>query len=181
MHSYVSREESKYQGPLVRWRDFGSETLRPELFVEVTDVRRAQVSELRSLDFAALLRHRHRTRPPARKVRMGKKYERTRFLSEKRKEKEAHHQIIAQRRCSAKFHLETKWFVTLGLAKESFTMSRHGDHIQWLSFSAAMGNAIWKELRGEVSSSARAFVKLGEEVVCFPQKTKIAWRNDDHG
>ena len=56
----------------MRWHDFGSETLRPELFAEVTDVGRAQVSELRSLDFAALLRHRHRTRPPAREVRMGK-------------------------------------------------------------------------------------------------------------
>ena len=57
----------------MRWRDFGSETLRPELFVEVTYVGRAQESELGSLDFAALLRHRHRTRPPpAREVRMGK-------------------------------------------------------------------------------------------------------------
>ena len=27
-----------------------------------------------------------------------------------------------------------------------FTMSRHGDHIQWLSFSAAVGYAIWREL-----------------------------------
>ena len=77
----------------MRWRDFGSETLRPELFVEVTDVRRAQVSELRSLDFAALLRHMHHTRPPAREVRMGKKYERTRFHSEK-KENKTHHQSI---------------------------------------------------------------------------------------
>ena len=47
------------------------------------------------------------------------------------------------------FTWKQKWFVTLGLAKESFTMSRHGDHIQWLSFSAAVGNAIWRELRGE--------------------------------
>ena len=50
----------------------GSETLRPELFDEMMDVGHAHVSELRSLDFAALLRHRHRTRPPAREVRMGK-------------------------------------------------------------------------------------------------------------
>ena len=56
----------------MRWHDFGGETLRPELFAEVTDVGRAQESELRSLDFAALLRHRHRTRPPAHEVRMGK-------------------------------------------------------------------------------------------------------------
>ena len=56
----------------MRWHDFGSETLRPELFVEMTDVGRAHVSELRSLDFAAMLRHRHHTRPPAREVRMGK-------------------------------------------------------------------------------------------------------------
>ena len=56
----------------MRWRDFGSETLRPELFVELTDVGRAQESELRSLDFVALLSHRYRTRPPAREVRMGK-------------------------------------------------------------------------------------------------------------
>ena len=51
---------------------FGSETLRPELFVDMTDVGRAQVSELGSLDFVALLRHRHHTRPPTREVRMGK-------------------------------------------------------------------------------------------------------------
>ena len=32
------------------------------------------------------------------------------------------------------------------------------------------------------SSGARAFVKLGGEVVCFPQETKkIAWRDDDLG
>ena len=49
----------------------GVKTLRPELFAEVTDVGCAQVSELRSLDFAALLRHMHRTRPSAREVRMG--------------------------------------------------------------------------------------------------------------
>ena len=78
----------------MRWRDFGSETLRPELFVEVTDVRRAQVSELRSLDFAALLRHRHRTRPPAREVRMGKNMSAHDFTARKEKESEAHHQII---------------------------------------------------------------------------------------
>ena len=50
----------------------GVKTLGPELFVEVTVVGRAHVPELRSLDFAALLRHRYRTRPPAREVRMGK-------------------------------------------------------------------------------------------------------------
>ena len=55
----------------MRWRDFGSETLRPELFVEVTDVGRAQESELRFLE----------------------RYERTRFHSEKKKNK-THHQII---------------------------------------------------------------------------------------
>ena len=70
----------------MRWRDFGSETLRPELFVEVTDVRRAQVLELRSLDFVALLRHRHRTRPPLTRYAWGR-YERTRFHSEKEKGK----------------------------------------------------------------------------------------------
>ena len=77
----------------MRWRDFGSETLRPELFVEVTDVGRAQVSELRSLDFAALLRHRHRTRPPRSRGAHGERYERTRFHSEKKKNK-TYHQII---------------------------------------------------------------------------------------
>ena len=56
----------------MRWRDLGVNPLRPELFVEVTDVGCAYVSELRFLDFVALLRHRHRTRPPAREVRMGK-------------------------------------------------------------------------------------------------------------
>ena len=50
----------------------GSKTLRPELFDEVTDVGHAHVSELGSLDFASLLRHRYRTLPPAREVRMGK-------------------------------------------------------------------------------------------------------------
>ena len=77
----------------MRWRDFGSETLRPELFVEVTDVGHTQVSELRSLDFAALLRHRHHTRPPAREVRMGKNMS-AHELTATKKEIRAHHQNI---------------------------------------------------------------------------------------
>ena len=56
----------------MRWRVSGVKTLRPELFDEMTDVGHAHVSELRSLDFAALLRHRYHTHPPAREVRMGK-------------------------------------------------------------------------------------------------------------
>ena len=70
-HVYLARRVST-KVLLVTWRDFGSETLRPELFAQMTDVGRTHVSELSSLDFVALLRHRHRTRPPARKVRMGK-------------------------------------------------------------------------------------------------------------
>ena len=84
-HVYLARRVST-KVLLVRWRDFGSETLRPELFVEVTDVGRAQESELRSLDFAALLRHRYRTRPPPRsRGAHGVRYERTRFHSEKKR------------------------------------------------------------------------------------------------
>ena len=45
-HVYLARRVST-KVLLVRWHDFGSETLRPELFVEVTDVGRAQESELR--------------------------------------------------------------------------------------------------------------------------------------
>ena len=66
----------------MRWRDLGVKPLGQSSLAEVTGVGHAQESELRSLDFAALLRHRHRTRPPAREVRMGRRYERTRFYSE---------------------------------------------------------------------------------------------------
>ena len=50
----------------------GVKPLGQSSLAEVTGVGHAQESELRSLDFAALLRYRHRTHPPAREVHMGK-------------------------------------------------------------------------------------------------------------